>query len=201
VSARPQGGFTLVELLVASAILVVLGVAGYAGLEVVLDSAKHTAAQTERLDKLQRCFTQMAMDFEQFVPRPVRDELGDDQAALIFATGLNTLEFTRTGVPNPAAWARSSLQRVGYALDQGRLWRSYWPTLDRVQGATPVRRLMLDGVRSMAFRFLDSQREWHEQWPPLSGGTLGTSATPLAVELRLELDNWGEVRRVYALPG
>ncbi len=49
-----QSGFTLVELLVASAILVVLGVAGYVGLDVVLGTADRTAQQGERLQRVQR---------------------------------------------------------------------------------------------------------------------------------------------------
>ena len=105
---RTQAGFTLVELLVASAILVVLGVAGYVGLDVVLGSAERTTQESQRLHRLQRCFTQLAMDLEQALGRPIRDDLGDEQAALSYQSGLASLEFTRGGLPNPAGWPRST---------------------------------------------------------------------------------------------
>lgn len=200
-TVRAQSGFTLVELLVASAILVVLGAAGYLALDVVLRSAEATTASSQRLEQLQRGFTQMATDLEQLVGRPVRDDLGDEQAALVYDAGLQLLEFTRAGLPNPAGWARSSLQRVSYTVQEGALWRTYWRELDRVQGAQTVRRLLFDAVRGVTFRFLDNQQEWHEQWPPLRQGSFETLPLPRAVEVRVELEDWGEVRRVYATPG
>jgi general secretion pathway protein J len=198
---RTQAGFTLVELLVASAILVVLGVAGYVGLDVVLGTAERTTQESQRLHRLQRCFTQLAMDLEQALGRPIRDDLGDEQAALSYQSGLASLEFTRGGLPNPAGWPRSSMQRVAYSLEEDKLARVYWRELDRLQGSEPVRRVLLDRVTSLEFRFLDAQSEWHDQWPPLSGGSLQVSTIPAAVELKLELEDWGELRRVYALPG
>lgn len=196
-----QAGFTLVELLVASAILVVLGVAGYVGLDVVLGTAERTAQQSAHLQRLQRCFTQVAMDFEQALVRPIRDDLGDEQAALTYQSGLGSLEFTRGGLPNPAGWPRSSMQRVAYTLEQDKLARRYWRELDRLQGSEPVRRVLLEGVQRLEFRFLDRQHEWHSQWPPLTGGSLQVDDMPAAVEMTLELEGWGELRRVYALPG
>lgn len=196
-----QDGFTLVELLVASAILVVLGVAGYLALDVVLGTADRATRESDRLKQVQRCFTQLAMDFEQAVARPIRDDLGDEQPAFVHESGLESLEFTRGGLPNPAGWARSSLQRVAYTLERGTFARIYWRELDRLQGTVPVRRVLLKEVANLAFRFLDDKSEWHEQWPPLRGGSLQESSLPAAVELTLELEGWGELRRVYALPG
>ncbi len=196
-----QRGFTLVELLVASAILVVLGVAGYVGLDIVLGSAERVEAEGRRLNALQRCFTQLAMDLEQVVGRPVRDDFGEPRAALLLDSGVNALEFTRGGLPNPAGWARSSLQRVAYSHEEGKLWRQYWTELDRLQGSGVVRRILLDAVSGVEYRFLDEAREWHDQWPPLRGGAEGSGQVPVAVEIKLELEDWGELRRVYALPG
>jgi len=186
---------------VASAIMVVLGVAGYVGLDVVLGTAERTEQEGERLKRVQRCFTQLAMDFDQALRRPIRDDLGDEQAALIHQSGIGSLEFTRGGLPNPAGWPRSSMQRVAYILERGEFARLYWRELDRLQGSEPVRRILLDRVATIEFRFLDGQSVWHEQWPPLTGGSLQVSTMPAAVELKLELDDWGELRRVYALPG
>jgi len=180
---------------------VVLGVAGYVGLDVVLGTAERTSQESQRLKRVQRCFTQLAMDFDQALARPIRDDFGDEQAALRYQSGLASLEFTRGGLPNPAGWPRSSMQRVAYTLERGEFTRLYWRELDRVQGAEPVRRVLLDRVTSLEFRFLGTQTEWHDQWPPLSGGSFQISGMPTAVEMTLELEDWGELRRVYALPG
>lgn len=185
----------------ASAIMVVLGVAGYVGLDVVLGTAERTEQEGERLKRVQRCFAQLAMDLDQALSRPIRDDLGDEQAAFSHQSGIGSLEFTRGGLPNPAGWPRSSMQRVAYTLEQGKFARVYWRELDRMQGSEPVRRILLDRVATVEFRFLDAQSVWHEQWPPLTGGSLQASTMPGAVELKLELDDWGELRRVYALPG
>ena len=141
------------------------------------------------------------MDFEQAVVRPIRDDLGDEQGAFVQQAGLATLEFTRGGLPNPAGWPRSSLQRVAYILEQGEFTRVYWRSLDRTQGNEPVRRVMLNGVDNLEFRFMDSRARWHDQWPPTIGGSVQNATLPSAVELKLELEGWGELRRVYALPG
>ena len=135
------------------------------------------------------------------VARPIRDDLGDEQPAFVHEPGLESLEFTRGGLPNPGGWARSSLQRVAYTLERGTFARIYWRELDRLQGTVPVRRVLLKDVANLAFRFLDDRSEWHEQWPPLRGGSLQESSLPAAVELTLELEGWRELRRVYALPG
>ena len=52
------------ELLVASAILVVLGVAGYVALDVVLGTAERTSQQSEGLKRLQRCFISRNRGFQ-----------------------------------------------------------------------------------------------------------------------------------------
>ena len=93
------------------------------------------------------------------------------------------------------------MQRVAYILERGEFTRLYWRELDRSQGTEPVRRILLDRVKSVEFRFLDAQARWQDQWPPLSGGSLQASTMPAAVEMTMELEEWGELRRVYALPG
>ncbi len=60
------------------------------------------------------------------------------------------------------------------------------------------RRQMLSGVDSLSFRFLDNSGEWKGSWPPTDVETPGL---PLAIEFTLELEDYGDVIRVFALPG
>ena len=194
-----QKGFTLVELLVAVAIFAVVAMVAYGGLNSVMNTSRMSAGETKRLDNLQRTFLQMASDFEQAVDRSVRDDLGDDSAAMVYTSAPLSLQLTRAGWVNPAEQLRSSLQRVNYVLEQDRLLRLYWNDLDRLQGATVRRRLLLEHVDEFEIRFLDSSSNWQDQWPPLSAE--GGGGLPRAIEVKLKLPDWGELRRVYALPG
>jgi general secretion pathway protein J len=60
---------------------------------------------------------------------------------------------------------------------------------------------MLTGVETLTFRFLDRDGEWTESWPPSDIEDEGLPPLPLAIEFTLELDDYGEVSRVFALPG
>ena len=110
-------------------------------------------------------------------------------------------EFTRAGWSNPAAEvspARSNLQRVAYGLDDDKLIRQYWYHLDPIEEAPSRRRQMLSGVEALDLRFLDAEGEWQGSWPPADVEDPGM---PLAIEFTLELEDYGEITRVFALPG
>jgi general secretion pathway protein J len=113
------------------------------------------------------------------------------------------LQFTRAGWSNTAGLPRATLQRVGYRVDQDGLWRDHWTVLDRTQASEPVRVRMLTGVRSVRFRFMNTSREWILRWP--APGTTpaadGDRSRPAAVEFVIDLEDWGEIRRVVEVPG
>lgn len=191
-------GFTLIELLVALLIFVLLAAMSYGGLRTVLDAQQSFEKHNDRLAELQLLFMMMGRDIRQIVDRPIRDNYGDKQAALI--GGLEGLEFTRAGRRNPAQLKRSQLQRVGWQLEDGKLMRLSWNVLDRAQDSVAIRHQMSAKVEQLEIRFLDQQGKWHEQWP-LENPKKGQSALPAAVEVNIELEDWGRVRRLYPVPG
>ena len=80
-------------------------------------------------------------------------------------------------------------------FDDETLIRLQWPQLDRAQEAEPKKTVLIDNIESVTLRFLDKNAEWQEQWPPLSTGG-GTGVTELyAIEIVLQLKDWGEIRR------
>jgi len=200
-----QRGFTLFELLVATAVFSVVALAAYQAwinFNIVREGATTQAA---RLDALQRTFYWLGEDFPQMLDRPVRDELGQERRALLVSeVGDNLIEFTRGGWSNPAAGItppRSHLQRVAYQLEDGRLLRRYWYHLDRYNEGGDRRRLLLDRVSDVSFRFLDTGREWRDNWPPSNAQTPDAYPLPLAVEVNIETEDYGVLRRVFAVPG
>lgn len=199
---RATRGFTLIELLVAMFLLAILGTAGFQMLFQITETRDSIEQQSDRLAELQRTFYWLAEDITQVADRPVRSAIDSVLAPLQFnLQGENLFEFTRAGWANPAADVspvRSNLQRVAYALEDDKLIRQYWYHLEPMDEAPTRRRQMLKGVDSLSFRFLDSGGEWKENWPPTDVETPGP---PLAVEFTLELEDYGDVIRVFALPG
>lgn len=121
--------------------------------------------------------------------------------------GLDLVAFTRMGWANPAGIQRPAEERVSYRLVNGVLERLHWPELDVTEATTPIRRDLLDHVKSVTFRYLTEARQWTDQWPPISNIPLSPLAgnrtlrmRPIAVEVTLELDDWGTIVRIIEVP-
>ena len=197
---RASGGFTLLELLVALSIFAIVAVLAYGGLGTVLDLRILTEESAERLAELQKTYLIVQRDIEQLVPRTIRDEFGDEQAAII---GAAQFQLTRGGWRNPLNNPRSNLQRVGYALEEQQLVRYSWLVLDRAQDSEPREQVLATGINSISVRYLDTDDSWQEQWPPeqVSGsGEPLSDELPRAVELTLEHEHYGEIRWLFQLP-
>jgi general secretion pathway protein J len=117
-------------------------------------------------------------------------------------TSLELAELTRGGWSNTAGQQRGTLQRVSYALVDDVLKRSYTTSLDIVQGTQPVTQDLLSGVKTIQFRYLDSNQAWQNQWPAVSSvqQTVSTDR-PVAVEVTIEFKDWGRVRRLIEVSG
>ena len=74
--------------------------------------------------------------------------------------------------------------------------------MDRAQETEAKKTTLIDNLNEVTIRFLDQNAEWQEQWPPLNAtsGTDGTNTTELiGIEIVLDLKDWGEIRRLYAM--
>jgi general secretion pathway protein J len=115
------------------------------------------------------------------------------------------LTFTRGGWTNPAGIQRSELQRVSYSIEKGTLIRQYYPVLDATEAVQPIKRTLLDHVKNFSLRFMDAGHNWQNGWPPITSGAGATSALPrlrpVAVEVTIELDDWGVLVRHIEVAG
>jgi general secretion pathway protein J len=202
--ARGSGGFTLLELLVAVAIFTIVGALALSGYTQLQRQSEYAEQRFERTREVQRAVQTLTQDLEQLEPRPIREPLGEGQVAAVLASDSVDygLQFTRSGWSNTAGVARPTLQRVGYRIDQDGMWRDHWVVLDRTLSVEPTRRKLLGGVRSLKFRFMDTSRNWVDRWPVADGSAQPDARSrPAAVEVTIDLEDWGQIRRVFEVPG
>ena len=101
VSAR---GFTLIEVLIAmGATLLIVSVA-FATFTNLLSGIETLRSSGGQATELNRTWMLLGRDLRQFVNRPVRDEFGTLESAMIGGElADNSLSFTRVGWHNPAS--------------------------------------------------------------------------------------------------
>ena len=192
-----QCGFTLLELLVAITIFAIITTIAYGGLQTVLNSRDRITEQSEQLAELQLAFTIISRDIQQSVPRPVRDEFGTPVQALFSGASEQLLELTHNGAINLLDQNRSDLQRISYSLKDEQLTRNVWPTLDRSQSEDTQEMVLLKKVQNIEIRLLDEDGEWKQEWENADAEIM----MPVAMEINIELENWGVIKRVLQIPG
>lgn len=197
-------GFTLLEVLVAVFVFSVVAALAYGGYNTLTRQSEIVETNATRTRSIQATVQRMSEDFAMIEPRPVREPLGESvEPALRSGAATETLvELTRSGWSNPAGVPRSTLQRVAYRLQNNKLQRAYWNALDRTLTTEPTAATLLDHVRSVNLRFMDQNQTWHEQWPPLGySGPDAARVRPIAVEITLDLEDWGKLVRLVEVSG
>ncbi len=205
-SSAPPGcrGFTLLEVLVAVVILAILSTLAFGGYGQSVRQSTIARANMARMQAVQTTIRLLTQDFEQLAHRPVRDVLGDTLLPAL-QTDQNSetvVALTRSGWSNPIGLPRSAQQRVAYVLEENALRRDHWTVLDATLSNEVIQRPLLTGVISLEIRFMDQGRQWQVQWPPLGmPPTVATRARPIGVEIKLELEDYGEIVRLIEVGG
>jgi len=190
-------GFTLIELLVALLILVLIALAGYRGLNVVIQVREQVACETRKWQHLSYFFSQMEQDIAQATHRSVRDANGQTQAEWQghpVTAGEDDAEliFTRAGIADSHGGAP---QRIGYRFNQGKIELLRWSAPDAAPSSHAIHYPVLEGVREFKLRYLDGAGNWQPQWPPVALA----KSLPQATEVSLTLSSGEQLTRVFAL--
>ena len=207
-------GFTLVEVLIAMAITALISVVAYTGLSAALSGAESLRSASGRTHDINQTWALLSRDLRQVVNRPVVDEFGQVVPALMGGEmAREPLSLTRAGWHNSSAAPRSTLQRVRWWLEDERLWRGYFPVLDRTSGTEAVETAILDGVERFELRFLPAlsavesdrndvidRRNWRDSWIADLSQPGQMPSPPVAVEVLLEVAGLGQLRRTFVLP-
>lgn len=188
-------GFTLIEILVALVVFAAMAAITWGALGQIARTRSALAAEQDRFAAIVRSMGDLERDLRQAIARPLRGNYGEPVPAVLgFA---DRIELSRLGYANPRAEPRSNIERVLYALDKHSLRRGRYAVLDRAAGSVPEWRDLLDQVAEFRLRYLGMDGTWREQWPPRD---VAPEEMPRAIELRMRLEDFGELRRVLALP-
>jgi general secretion pathway protein J len=195
-----QRGFTLIEVLVAMAILAVVIMATHQILDSTTKAKEASDEKIAELNGLQTAFRLMDQDFSQMTQRTVRNEAGDAQEQYLLAgryileSQYDGIAFVRDGWVNPISLLpRSELQAVGYRVLDDNLERVYRVYVDQLDNMEPRVQVVLKGIEELKFEFLDANNEWQEQWQ--------IKALPKAVAVTLQQIEAEPIRRVFLVPG
>ena len=201
---RLEAGLTLIELLVAVALLAVITTMAYRGLDSVSRSSARNLAEGEYWQGVALLFERIASDVAQPARRPVR--AGTDKAEPLpewWGRAMSGAGDATSGDPAAAQleFTRKSPQgrdevRLGYRLRDGKVELLLWPVLDRAPGTRPEIYVLLEGVTNLRFRHMDTSGAWQDIWPV--AGVVGALPRALAVEITLK--DGVTLQRLFALP-
>jgi general secretion pathway protein J len=194
-SASPRG-FTLLEVLIAIAILALVAVLGYRALAALSDSETRLAAEAEHWRALDLFFARLEGDLRQAMPRAIRVGSGREPAwlgAAPDAAGNSTLTFSRAG-PEFDLEPGSAGQRLAYRLRNGAVEVVYWGGYDRPRGVDGVAYALLSDVARLRLSYLARTGAWVDAWP-----VSGDADLPRAVRVELTLATGEVIERWLAL--
>ncbi|TDJ30386.1 MAG: type II secretion system protein GspJ [Gammaproteobacteria bacterium] len=195
INRNHKQGFTLLEMLVAIVIFAVVSGIAYSALNQTIKIGNRVSEADRRLSELQFALTYFNQDWMQVSPRKIRNQYGDTENQVVLAD--NRISFTRSGWNNLLQHKRSELQRVQYELVDHKLVRRYWRSLDQGIGEEPLTTVILSAVDAFEIQFINAEEQAIDTWPDELSRGLGP---PIALVLTVNLDDFGEIRRIMEVP-
>lgn len=187
-TAQRYRGFTLIEVLLALAIMTTLAITGYRALSGMLEGEQRVARERERWRELDLFFSRLDHDLGHALPRAWR--IGNaGMPALFLREGAIT--FIRGNPDEPP-------QRIGYRWSGGRIELLYWPQLDTPAASAPVAYPVAEGVASWQVSLANRSGRWVERWGEV-GAQVDEPELPRGARIVLTLDDGMRVERVLAL--
>lgn len=208
--SAPHGGFTLVEALVAIAILGVVAVLAWRATDTMTGSEAAVSAESRRWQDLDAVLARMEADMRDALPRvgeapgylPARGAMAaagtvaavaPGWAAALDENGDTELSFARGG-PGAPDEPGAGGQRVGYRLRGDALEVLYWPQLDNAPGTEPAIYALAQGIRHFRVLQLTRAGTWSPAWP-----LAGNDPIPRGVRIEMTQADGSVIERILAL--
>lgn len=197
-------GFTLIEVLIAIALLVVIAAMAYTGMNSILRQNQVFEDQSQALQQLQFGVQLMQWDLTQAVGRSIRDGFGGSEPAMRGGDASDVmLAFTRGGNALLPEHPGSELARIRYRWVDDQLVRDQVTSLDAMNPAQVTSVPLFDGVSEVQLQFLGPGEVENTVWPPanVDQGEDSSASLPAAVRLHLRHERWGLLEFVFLVQG
>ena len=200
---RQQAGLSLLEVLIAAAIMATIATLAFGSLQVADRAREVSEERLTDFQKLDRAWLMLEDDLRNALGYQSRSSFGDAIPALqISYTEDYWLNLLRGGKANPLGVFRTELLRVAYRTDEDDvLWRDSWYDPGNVDPEQARQQKVLEGVNEVEVRVLPDtansvgEDAWSEEWP-----LAGKDATlPLAIRITLDIEGRGELERVFMM--
>ncbi|BAP89674.1 general secretion pathway protein J [Burkholderiales bacterium GJ-E10] len=188
-------GFTLLELLVAIAILAVVAVIAWQGLSTLLATRARLDPEVDDARAVVATFGQMQEDLAHVPVNAALFELPAQPVRVLSVDGQPALEIVRLA-PSPDGSGASALQPLIYRVHDGRLERDSGPVQRNMAVTVAVDAGnwtsvdLLPGVDAMAVRAWKANAGW------VAPVDAATAAAP-GIEVQLRRHDGGVLRRVF----
>ena len=200
-----QRGFSLLEVLIALAIMAIMAVLAFQSLDVAERSSEVNQEKLAEIEQLDRIWVLLENDLRNVLSYDRISSYGDLVPAMqVDDRDLHWLQFFRGGRTNPLYFPRTELGRVGYRLENEALWRDSWIDPANPDPDLAFEQKLLEGVDSVEVRVLlpDARSvedgPWTDEWPPRDV----VDVLPIAVEVTIIFEDEREITRLIGLaPG
>lgn len=193
---RHSAGFTLIEVIVATAIFALVAAIAATGLSSI--SKSYSALADQRADRhaLTRALAAIELDLQQASARAVRGPYGSVEPAFIGDS--NSFELSSSSLSVASTGPQPSLVRVRYQTRQGSLLRLLRRELDAAPNSQQAQRALLSDVQNVRLQYWDFGGVRSPIWPP-ANSNYTIDQLPRALEIRILHARFGELVRLIAI--
>lgn len=192
---KAQSGFTLIETLIALALLAIISLMSYQAIEVVIGADERSRAKQTGQAEMDRAWKIIQRDLMHIRNRPFRDGLGGIEPPYMTAKSDFGVRFSRGNGPMVAT-NPSGVRRVSYSLDDNQqLVRRSWGISESTRYSDGVSMVLLKDVDKILFEHSDARRAFFPDWPPVKRSK--SDPLPKLIRVTISFNNGAEASRLF----
>ena len=189
-------GFTLIEMLMALAVLSIVLAIGYGSLSNLLQQQLKLTANHQQITDLRLMTQLISTDFAFANRRSIRNEYGNRLAA--FSGNLAGLSLSTSGRRMMPGLRQSRLHYIEYEFENNSLSRYVSDQLDGFRKAEQSLSIHLRDIDDLKWQFLSATGVWENSWP--AAAEYSNEGLPVAVKLQMTVPRLGFIEQLFLIP-